>query len=173
MTIALKSETSRPRDSQLGAVAGVRPAYLEALTLVERIHRGLLDVIKDEFDRRNRADVNAVQALLLYNIADKELTAGELRTRGYYLGSNVSYNVKKLVEEGFLHHARSRLDRRSVRISLTPKGKEIHAIVAALYEKHVATVEQIGGISSGEFAQLNQSLARLERFWTDQIRFRL
>ena len=151
----------------------VRPAYLEALTLVERLHRRLLDVIKDEFDRRGRSDVNSVQALLLYNIGDKELTAGELRTRGYYLGSNVSYNVKKLVEMGYLHHSRSRLDRRSVRISLTEKGREVHKIVAGLYEKHVATVEQIGGISTDEFAALNQSLARLERFWTDQIRFRL
>ena len=79
----------------------IRPLYLEALTLVERLHRRLLDVIKDEFDRRGRADINSVQALLLYNIGDKELTAGELRTRGYYLGSNVSYNLKKLVEMGF------------------------------------------------------------------------
>ena len=97
--------------------------YLETLTMVERLHRRLLDVIKDEFDRRGRSDINAVQALLLYNIGDKELTAGELRTRGYYLGSNVSYNVKKLVEIGFLHHSRSRVDRRSVRISLTEQGQ--------------------------------------------------
>ena len=93
--------------------------------MVERLHRRLLDVVKDEFDRRGRSDVNAVQALLLYNIGDKELTAGELRTRGYYLGMNVSYNVKKLVELGLLHHARSRIDRRSVRISLTERGKKI------------------------------------------------
>ena len=73
----------------------IRPQYLEALTLVERLHRRLLDVIKDEFDRRGCSDINSVQALLLYNIGDKELTAGELRTRGYYLGSNVSYNLKK------------------------------------------------------------------------------
>src|SRR6201984_1784521 len=125
--------------------ASVRPAYLEALTLVERLHRRLLDVIKDEFDRRGRSDINAVQALLLYNIGDKELTAGELRTRGYYLGSNVSYNVKKLVEIGFLHHSRSRSDRRSVRISLTERGKEVHRIVASIYEKHARTIEQIGG----------------------------
>ncbi|MFY9655939.1 MAG: winged helix DNA-binding protein [Methylocystis sp.] len=151
----------------------VRPVYLEALTLVERLHRRLLDVVKDEFDRRNRSDVNSIQALLLYNIGDKELTASELRTRGYYLGSNVSYNVKKLVEMGYLHHARSRIDRRSVRISLTQKGKEVHDIVAQLYEKHASTVEQIGGVSSEEFKALNTSLSRLERFWTDQIRYRL
>jgi hypothetical protein len=102
MMEALKSELPQAR---VGRLPGVRPVYLEALTLVERLHRRLLDVIKDEFNRRGRSDVNAVQALLLYNISDKELTAGELRTRGYYLGSNVSYNVKKLVETGYLHHA--------------------------------------------------------------------
>ena len=107
----------------------IQPLYLEALTLVERLHRRLLDVIKDEFDRRGRADINAVQALLLFNIGDKELTAGELRTRGYYLGSNVSYNLKKLVEMGFLDHQRSRVDRRSVRIKLTEKGREVRNTV--------------------------------------------
>ena len=165
-----KAELTQARAERLN---DVRPAYLEALTLVERLHRRLLDVIKDEFDRRGRSDINSVQALLLYNIGGKELTAGELRTRGYYLGSNVSYNVKKLVEMGYLHHARSRVDRRSVRISLTEKGKSVHAIVAALYEKHVLTVEQIGGISGDEFGRMNQALTRLERFWTDQIRYRL
>jgi DNA-binding MarR family transcriptional regulator len=153
--------------------AQVQPLYLEALTLVERLHRRLLDVIKDEFDRRGRSDINSVQALLLYNIGDKELTAGELRTRGYYLGSNVSYNLKKLVEMGFLDHQRSRVDRRSVRIRLTTKGQEVRHIVEALYDKHVKTVEQVGGISNEEFATLNKSLHRLERFWTDQILYRL
>lgn len=151
----------------------VKPLYLEALTLVERLHRRLLDVIKDEFERQGRDDVNSVQALLLYNIGDKELTASELRTRGYYLGSNVSYNVKKLVEMGYLHHARSRVDRRSVRISLTEKGREVHEMVRALYEKHVRTIEPIGGISTDDFKRLNASLIRLERYWTDQIRYRL
>jgi DNA-binding MarR family transcriptional regulator len=162
-----------PQPSRAERIGEIRPVYLEALTLVERLHRRLLDVIKDEFDRRDRGDVNSVQALLLYNIGDKELTASELRTRGYYLGSNVSYNVKKLVEMGYLHHARSRLDRRSVRISLTQKGKEVHDIVAHLYEKHATTIEHIGGVSCDEFKTLNQSLTRLERFWTDQIRYRL
>ena len=137
----------------------IRPLYHEALTLVERLHRRLLDVIKDEFDRRGRADINSVQALLLYNIGDKELTAGELRTRGYYLGSNVSYNLKKLVEMAFLDHQRSRVDRRSVRIKLTDKGREVRDIVDTLYQKHVRTVEQVGGINADEFATLEQVAA--------------
>src|SRR5262245_43623579 len=151
----------------------IRPLYIEALMLVERLHRRLFDVIKDELDRRSRADINAVQALLLYNIGEKDLTAGELRTRGYYLGSNMSYNLKKLVEMGYLDHQRSRIDRRSVRIKLTDKGREVRDIVDTLYQKHVATVAQVGGIDCDEFAALNKSLQRLERFWTDQILYRL
>lgn len=160
-------------DVGVNAISSQHPFYLEALSLVERLHRSLLDVIKDEFDRRNRADINPVQALLLFNIGDKELTAGELRSRGYYLGSNVSYNVKKLVELGFLSHERSRTDRRSVRISLTSKGEGIHQIVAGLYEKHMKTVEQVGGISDVEFRQANAVLVRLERFLNDNVKYRL
>jgi DNA-binding MarR family transcriptional regulator len=170
MLNAVKTQGASVRTEPEPSIANI---YLDTLTMVERLHRRLLDVIKDEFDRQGRSDVNSVQALLLYNIGDKELTAGELRTRGYYLGSNVSYNVKKLVEIGFLYHARSRIDRRSVRISLTEKGKEVHRIVAAVYQKHARTVEQIGGIPGDELARVNVSLLRLERYWTDQIKYRL
>ena len=170
MKAVIKAAETADREARFDLV---RPLYLEALTLVERLHRRLLDVIKDEFDRRGRSDINSVQALLLYNIGDKELTAGELRTRGYYLGSNVSYNLKKLVEMGFLDHQRSRVDRRSVRIKLTDKGRDVRDVVEQLYGKHVRTVEQVGGISTEEFATLNKSLHRLERFWTDQILYRL
>ena len=86
---------------------GFRGEYLQALRLIERLHRLLLDVIKDEFDRNGGSDINSVQALLLYNIGEGELTAGELKTRGYYLGSNVSYNLKKLVDMGYIHYKRS------------------------------------------------------------------
>ncbi len=155
------------------AEQGIQPLYLEALRLVERLHRRLLDVIKDEFDRAGRTDVNAVQALLLFNIGDSELTAGELRTRGYYLGSNVSYNLKKLVEMGYIHHQRSRMDRRSVRVRLTEKGTAVAQIVEKLYARHIMSIETVGGINRDDFKTLNKSLQRLERFWTDQILYRL
>src|SRR6516164_9790336 len=107
--------------------------YLVSLKLVERLHRLLLDVIKDEFERLGRSDVNSVQALLLFNIGDAELTAGELTGRGYYLGSNVSYNLKKLVESGYINHQRSNNDRRSIRVRLTEKGREVCKVVNGLY----------------------------------------
>jgi len=151
----------------------VRDLYLESLQLVERLHRRLLDVVKDEFDRNGRTDINAVQALLLFNIGDSVLTAGELRSRGYYLGSNVSYNLKKLVELGFVNHEKSKSDRRSVRISLTEKGKEVADIVAELYNRHILSIEQVGGIGTEEFQAMNRAMQRLDRFWNDTILYRL
>jgi DNA-binding MarR family transcriptional regulator len=147
--------------------------YLVSLKLVERLHRLLLDVIKDEFERLGRADVNSVQALLLYNIGDAELTAGELTSRGYYLGSNVSYNLKKLVDAGYINHQRSTTDRRSVRVRLTDKGLEVCKVVNGLYQRQLKSLQQVGGVGSDELETLNRALIRLERFWTDQIRYQL
>ena len=160
-------------NADVQAPESVKARYLECLNLVERLHRQLLDVIKDELERVGQPDVNSVQALLLFNIGEQELTAGELRTRGHYLGSNVSYNLKKLVEGGFINHVRSESDRRSVRVSLTEKGRAIQKIVASLFDRHVHLVEPAGGLQVSEFVNLNKSLQRLERFWTDQIRYRL
>ncbi|MCK5747474.1 MAG: winged helix DNA-binding protein [Oricola sp.] len=147
--------------------------YLQLLHLVERLHRQLLDVIKDELERLGQTDINSVQALLLYNIGDAELTPGELRSRGHYLGSNVSYNLKKLVELGFINHQKSRVDRRAVRISLTDTGREVAVIVAELYERHIGSIDKVGGLDEQEFQTMNKALQRLDRFWNDQILYRL
>ncbi|MGE3067431.1 MAG: MarR family winged helix-turn-helix transcriptional regulator [Hyphomicrobiaceae bacterium] len=147
--------------------------YLQSLHLIERLHRLLLDVIKDEFDRLGGSELNSVQALLLYNIGDSELTAGELKTRGYYLGSNVSYNLKKLVDMGYILYKRSETDRRSVRVSLSPKGLEASEVVQKLYQRQLGSVDAVAQITGEDFKHLNKSLMRLERYWTDQIRYRL
>ncbi len=147
--------------------------YLKSLRMVELLHRLLLDVIKDEFERLGRGDVNSVQALLLYNIGEAEVTAGELKSRGYYLGSNVSYNLKKLVDAGYIHHKRSQTDRRSVKVRLTDKGKDICDVIDALYARQLGSLEHVGGIAGNDLNTLNDTLFRLERFWADQIRYRL
>jgi DNA-binding MarR family transcriptional regulator len=145
--------------------------YLETLSLIERLHRLLLDVIKDEFERLGLIDVNPVQALLLYNIGDNEVTAGELKTRGYYQGSNVSYNLKKLVEAGYMHHQRCEVDRRAVRIRLTEKGRRIRAAVGGLFERHAVDLGGRGLMGPDAGAALTGGLRRIERYWTEQIRF--
>lgn len=150
---------------------GFMSQYLETLSLVERLHRLLLDVIKDEFERVGVLEINAVQALLLFNVGENEVTAGELKSRGYYQGSNVSYNLKKLVELGFMHHQRCEIDRRSVRVRLTEKGRDVRNMVAGLFERHAEGLQGRNVLNRDTVDDINGSLKRVERYWTDQIRY--
>lgn len=168
MSIALDYRSDTAPENQ-----GVMGEYIKSLRMIERLHRLLLDVIKDEFERLGRSDVNSVQALLLFNIGEAELTAGELKSRGYYLGSNVSYNLKKLVDAGYIHHERCEADRRSVRVRLTDKGREVSEIISSLYCRQMNSLAQVGDIPEEKLAPLNNTLMKLERFWADQIRYRL
>jgi DNA-binding MarR family transcriptional regulator len=152
----------------------VQPAfvssYLDTLALLEWLHRLLLDVIKDEFERLGILDVTPVQALLLFNVGDHEVTAGELKSRGYYQGSNASYNLKKLVEMGYMHHQRSEIDRRSVRVSLTDKGRKLRDIVGRLFATHAEGLLQRDILDPDSMDSVTHSLKRMERYWSDQIR---
>ena len=154
-----------------GSVTGFLAGYLDSLAMVERLHRLLLDVIKDEFERLGILDINAVQALLLFNIGENEVTAGELKSRGYYQGSNVSYNLKKLVEMGYMHHQRCEIDRRSVRVRLTEKGRDVRRIVNELFERHAEGLERQNVLDTDGVDRMNHSLKRIERYWSDQIRY--
>lgn len=151
--------------------AGFLAGYLEMLNLLERLHRLLLDVIKDEFERLGLRDLNPVQALLLFNIGDAEVTAGELKTRGYYQGSNVSYNLKKLVEMGYMHHERSELDRRSVRVRLSAQGRDIRDLVGALFAGQADEIALTGVLDLDALDHVVRSLRRVERCWSERIRY--
>ena len=167
------AETMMSLHTQIGSAVdrGFMSQYLEALSLVERLHRLLLDVIKDEFERLGILEINSVQALLLFNIGENEVTAGELKTRGYYQGSNVSYNLKKLVEMGYMHHQRCEIDRRSVRVRLTERGRAIRRVVGDLFARHAEGLQGHGVLGPEGMDEINTSLKRVERYWTDQIRY--
>ncbi|MBX3491457.1 MAG: winged helix DNA-binding protein [Parvibaculum sp.] len=150
-----------------------KKAYLTAVTFVERLHRSFLDLIKDELERSNITAINNVQALMLFNIGDTEISPGDLRTRGHYLGSNASYNLKKLVDAGYIHHRRSCSDQRSARIRLTEKGQDICVAIDRVYERHCHVIGNAGDVSSDELHRFTTTMLKLERFWNDQIRYRL
>lgn len=144
--------------------------YYESIQLIERLHRHFLDVLKVELDKRGLQDINNVQSMILYNIGDDELTVGELTIRGYYLGSNVSYNVKKMVENGYLEQERSVHDKRSIRVRLSDKGKELKVMISQMFERHQGQI-QGSEITDERLKSLNQTLKMLERFWANQTNF--
>ena len=148
----------------------MKAAYLEIITLVERLHRQCLEIIKAELERRGIRDLNNVQALILYNIGEEELSVGELTQRGYYLGSNVSYNVKKMVENGYLIQERSPHDRRSFHVRASDKGVEIFRGISQLFDHHT---EQLGDqqITEDNLGEANKALRRLQQFWSNPSAF--
>lgn len=151
--------------------AQTKALFLDCLALVERLHRRLLDVLKDHLEREGWSEINPVQALLVYNIGEHEMTAGELKTRGYYQGSNVSYNLKKLVEMNYIDHQRAEHDRRAVRISLTEKGYKIRDLIEGMYHEQLNELMQDALLSVEEMTSLRRNLRNLERFWSDRLRF--
>ncbi len=146
----------------------MKQVYIETILLIERLHRRFLDVIKAELDRLHIEDINNVQTLILYNISGEQLTVGELTNRGYYLGSNVSYNVKKLVENNYLVQEKSPHDKRSTRVRLSDKGLALCEKIDALYAQHVEELKN-GEPNEDALIDTNSSLHHLERFWTDYI----
>lgn len=145
-------------------------SYFDAIQLIERLHRHFMDVLKVELDRNNIQDINNVQSMILYNIGEDELTVGELTVRGYYLGSNVSYNVKKMVENGYLEQERSVHDKRSIRVKLSAKGRGLHQLVLKMFERHQNAISQ-ADLEEGALDNMNDMLRRIERFWAAQTQY--
>jgi DNA-binding MarR family transcriptional regulator len=138
--------------------------YLEVVSLVEQLHRQFLEIVKLELDGLGIHDINNVQGMMLFNIGDAEMTVGELTLRGCYLGSNVSYNVKKMVENGYLAQERSVHDRRSIHVKLTDKGRSLRDRLSGMHRRHIELLKQTA-VTEGDLDGVVTTLRRLERFW--------
>lgn len=144
--------------------------YYDAIQIIERLHRRSLDVLQMELDLRGIQDINPVQCMILYNIGKDELTVGELTVRGYYLGSNVSYNVKKLAEKDYIHQEQSVHDKRSIRVRLTDKGLKLCDLINTMFSRHVEKMKG-SDLSEDKIAATAQTLKALEKFWAGQSNF--
>jgi DNA-binding MarR family transcriptional regulator len=146
----------------------MKESYLNMIALVERLHRQFLELVRTELDSLGIQDINNVQGLILFNIGPVELTVGELTLRGCYLGSNVSYNVKKMVENGYLVQERSAHDRRSIRVRLSPKGLDLCAKLDAMHDRHVNSLASTP-VDMQALTDASVTLRRLDRFWTQIV----
>jgi DNA-binding MarR family transcriptional regulator len=138
--------------------------YLEVISLIERLHRQFLGLLKLELDSLRIHDVNNVQAMLLFNMGEDEISVGELISRGYYLGSNVSYNVKKLADSDYLTYERSVHDRRSIRVRLTRKGSTLRDRLSGMLTRQIGMLGETQ-ITDTDLESVVTTLQRLERFW--------
>jgi DNA-binding MarR family transcriptional regulator len=148
-------------------------AFIKSLSLLEQAHRRLHDVVKDDLERNGERHLTGVQALLLYEIGEDETPASALRARGAFAGTSLSYNIKKLQDGGYLTQTRSKADKRTVRLRLTERGLKVRARVAGLFDRQASALEPTASVRPDDLFQLNRTVSRLERFWSDQIRFQL
>jgi len=167
----MKDATLQKPAGDEAVIANLKAQFIDCLRLVERMHRRMLDVIKVELDQNGVVDINSVQALLLYNVGEQEVTAGELRSRGYYMGSNVSYNLKKLVETGYIEHERAKHDRRAVRVRLSAKGQAISQLLDQMFEDQTIEATDRQAISMQSLSDAIKALKSIERFWAEKVRF--
>jgi DNA-binding MarR family transcriptional regulator len=165
MTFLPAHKGGNPGAVDLGGVKGqVHDNYVKIITLVEQLHRQFVELVKLELEGLGIHDINNVQSLLLFNISGAQMTVGDLVLRGCYLGSNVSYNVKKMVENGYLAQERSTHDRRVVYVRLTEKGTKLRDKLQQMYQRQVEMLHQTT-ITDEDLQAVTGTLGRLERFW--------
>ncbi len=140
----------------------MKESYLEAVSLIEKLHRLYLEVIKTELDNLRVEDINNVQALVLYNLGGEQISIGDLTAKRYYLGSNVTYNLKKMIQNGYIEQISSKHDKRSYIIKLSDKGLALSKKLDSAIEKHITGLRRMGVLS---LEDLVFTLRKLEDFW--------
>src|SRR5258708_14048754 len=143
--------------------SGFKQSYMESVRLIEQLHRRYLDVVQTELKSQGVDDINNVQALMILHIGTNELAVTDLLKRGYYLASNVSYNVRKLAEAGYLLQERSTADRRSIRLRLTERGMALHDRLTDMIDRQVLALSDVTNLK--DLQTPTQTFRALGDFW--------
>ncbi|WP_375292956.1 MULTISPECIES: MarR family transcriptional regulator [Ensifer] len=144
--------------------------YFELARMMERASRRFTGLLRAELTKLGVDDIGPAQAMVLLAIGDAEVSVAELLDRGHYVGSNVSYYLKQLGDGEYIDRAASQRDRRSARIKLSEKGKQL----CDALRKAAGAYERV--LSHGEQDRRNletafQTLHRLELVWGNATRY--
>ncbi|MDR0406774.1 MAG: MarR family winged helix-turn-helix transcriptional regulator [Holosporales bacterium] len=144
----------------------MKDLYLDTVSSIERLHRLFLEVVKNELDRQGIHDMNNVQALILYNLGKSQLTVSELTNRGYYLGSNASYNLRKMIQNGYIDQEVSVHDRRAIVVKLSARGLDFYKKFDAAMNRQV-TIFIEKNIPLADLQNATNLLRQMEAFWSE------
>jgi DNA-binding MarR family transcriptional regulator len=142
----------------------MKETYFETIMSIERLHRQFFDLLKAELDRQGIKDITDVQCFILYNIGKSRMTVGEISNRGYYLGSNVTYNLKKMVENAYIIQEQSPHDRRSSHVQLSEKGLKLFDRFDKIFTAHSANLKH-NTIAVEDLTTMRKTMQKLEAFW--------
>ena len=136
-------------------------AYINSILLLDKLYKGFLNLIKRELTNLNITDINNIQSLILYNLGRDQIYITELLLRGYYVGSNVSYNLKKLVNAGYIIQNQSTNDRRSSLIKLSEKGLDLLSKLEQILDQQIGNIKHIDNKFNP--IELNTTLDEIDR----------
>lgn len=143
--------------------------HLEIARVIERAHRRFLDLLRIELTRLGTDDISPSQVMLLFTIGSDELSVRDLLERGHYLGSNASYNLKQLVEGGYVDRSPSLRDRRSARLKLTAKAVSLCDAIRSMHD--TAERSPRDEAEALELTTAYNVLRKLEMHWTSALRY--
>lgn len=142
----------------------MKELYFDTIMLIERLHHLFFDVVKAELDRQRIKDINNIQCFILYNIGTSQLTVGEVSNRGYYLGSNVTYNLKKMIDNDYVLQEQSQHDKRSSQIKLSKKGIDLFERLDKIFTHHATNMKH-NGVTEADLKETGKVLGKIESFW--------
>ena len=137
---------------------------IEFAMLSEKVYRTFLELIKHELDVAGISDINPIQASVLLNIDENTITMSEVISRGYYMGSNASYNLKKMINNGYINQIQSEYDKRTSFLKLTEKGKDLLSTLKEKISGHASSLD--GKIKDKmTLSKLNGFLRNVDNHW--------
>lgn len=159
----------QPPRSETKSASPKAVMHLDLICLIERMHRRYVDVLRMDLVALGADDLSPAQVMMLFAIGRGETMVRELMARGYYVGSSASYNLKRLVESGYVERKTSERDRRAARLSLAPKGSELCERIRTLdgrYHQRLSRNEN----QKHELTVTYRTLQRLEEIWMTFVR---
>ncbi|MDR2598593.1 MAG: MarR family transcriptional regulator [Holosporales bacterium] len=144
----------------------MRNCCLELSACGEKAFRVFLDIIKQELDGFGIADISSTQAFILMNVGNNVITMGEVLSRGYYVGSNASYNLKKMIANGYMKQSPSDYDKRASYLSLTDKGLDLCNKLEKSVNKHMSRFESTAA-GKLELERGIKFMKKIESYWQD------
>lgn len=144
--------------------------HLDLMRVIERMHRRHLDLLRADLMRHGVDDVSPAQVMMLFTIGTGDISVRNLIERGYYLGSNASYSLKRLIEAGYVQRTTSERDRRSARLRLSDKGLELCRLVRTVDQDYQVRLVR-GQDQAHDLNVTYRTLVRLEQEWTQAVRY--
>ncbi len=142
----------------------MKNSCIDFYTSIVQAQKSFLELIEHELKLINEENLSAVQALIILNIGDNDVSLGDLVLKRGYSGSNASYNIKKIANEGYIEQIPSPHDKRSLILRLTNKGTDVFKKLKSAIDKHSQKLEHVV-FDRVNYSRVSKFLREISNYW--------